>query len=1086
MAQEGLLLHSLVNYRGIIRFLLGALKPRSLCEIGVESGKAAGFLLDYCREAGCAYVGIDPEALAELRKRIAEAGGELCDCPSLEALADLPPFDVYFLDGDHNYYTVYHELSLIFGAAKQVGRKPCLFIHDIGWPWGRRDLYYDPSRIPPDYCHEHDFHLGVALDEPGLVKGGFRSRGQFALARREGGPRNGVLTAVEDALSAMGPGLEFIAAPPVFGLGILYDPSALSDEQRAAFSSVRQALERTSDLMANLERNRLALFLHVLRLQDDMEVVSELQAQVHQLNVELFALKTAQAQVEEDQRWKQAFIDQQAAQIARDGARLQCYSYDLRRQSFLLHQLHAEIAALKASESYRATWPLRAALDQLRRARQAAARWLGERPARRVWRTAPRVESLADLGPHIARHSIISFDLFDTLLVRDVEPPDFLKRRSAKYAEMVLGQSGFPVTYGLFLDARAQVEADLRAAAARQGRDYECRLRDVISGTLELILGRDVAPRHTDDLIDYELEAERQRLALAPGAAAALEAIKKQGKRIVAVSDMYLERTHVERLLEALGIGGLVDGIYMSSDYLAGKHSRRLFRQMIEEEGADPQQVLHVGDNPISDVARPIETGIDAVWLRSRRRQKRRKKLAQLAEQALQTGRIGPLVSYSSPSGAFRRKGKDALPSEQARTLYDVGFDRIGPSFCAFVLHVAEDCLRNNVEDVYFIAREGFVFQRIYDIFNARILRFTKTPPPAQHYVFLSRLSTSLPSVEKFGDREILIGLWREEPEGLHSIFQAFSLNPEDFADICSRAGIRDMRENPPDPLNHEPYNRLFADAEFKKRLAEQRDAARADLRDYLASVGFFGANERKALVDVGWNGTIQANITRAFGGDPDFPLLSGYYYGRRQCSYHDYRCCPRSVYHPGFAYDQRRPDPHEQAVERFIPIFELTAGGPHGTTLGLRRGPDGAVEPIVKEHAQPEEVRLLQEGIFDYARQFADTYDLHEIDPMVLNKAAVQDLAAFVLRPTRAQARAVRALMHDADWGAETKFSLVSDDLKPWEWLNPKRVRRALDQSIWQEGTLRLSGVPCVFALRRAFRGARRVLRFSLGKTQR
>ncbi|MBL7373602.1 class I SAM-dependent methyltransferase, partial [Escherichia coli] len=76
--------------------------------------------------------------------------------------------------------------------------KPLLaLMHDVSWPCARRDCYYAPDRIPEEHRHPHSFDGGVSLGQPDcLPNRGFRGAGSFAWALHEGGPRNGVLTAV--------------------------------------------------------------------------------------------------------------------------------------------------------------------------------------------------------------------------------------------------------------------------------------------------------------------------------------------------------------------------------------------------------------------------------------------------------------------------------------------------------------------------------------------------------------------------------------------------------------------------------------------------------------------------------------------------------------------------------------------------------------------------------------------------------------------------------------------------------------------------------------------------------------------------
>ena len=76
---------------------------------------------------------------------------------SLNVLADLPAVDVALVDGDHNWYTVYHELRLLREAARRDDAPlPVVIMHDVLWPYGRRDLYYAPEQIPEEFRQAHD------------------------------------------------------------------------------------------------------------------------------------------------------------------------------------------------------------------------------------------------------------------------------------------------------------------------------------------------------------------------------------------------------------------------------------------------------------------------------------------------------------------------------------------------------------------------------------------------------------------------------------------------------------------------------------------------------------------------------------------------------------------------------------------------------------------------------------------------------------------------------------------------------------------------------------------------------------------
>ena len=56
------------------------------------------------------------------------------------------------IDGDHNYYTVSEELRLI-GERAPGAELPLLLFHDVRWPHGRRDDYFDAEQIPAAARH---------------------------------------------------------------------------------------------------------------------------------------------------------------------------------------------------------------------------------------------------------------------------------------------------------------------------------------------------------------------------------------------------------------------------------------------------------------------------------------------------------------------------------------------------------------------------------------------------------------------------------------------------------------------------------------------------------------------------------------------------------------------------------------------------------------------------------------------------------------------------------------------------------------------------------------------------------------------
>jgi hypothetical protein len=270
---------SLSAFWEIIEPILELLGARRLCEVGVAEGKFAQLLLAWSKRHDAVYYGVDPAPAPAFRLRFekteldsaARGRSTLITNPSLEVLPTLELCDAYFLDGDHNYYTVRSELELIEKTARHdsVDAIPIVFLHDVGWPWGRRDSYYACSTVPADARHPSSDELGVLLGTDELVDGGMRTPGLYSSALHAGGPKNGVLTAVEDFLySPVGLGWTLIIVPAAYGLGILYQPTAakMPAACREHLRSLGAAVALLEKFFQTYETNHLTLFLNHLTL----------------------------------------------------------------------------------------------------------------------------------------------------------------------------------------------------------------------------------------------------------------------------------------------------------------------------------------------------------------------------------------------------------------------------------------------------------------------------------------------------------------------------------------------------------------------------------------------------------------------------------------------------------------------------------------------------------------------------------------------------------------------------------------------------------------------------------------------------
>jgi hypothetical protein len=238
---------SMAHHAELLLPCLDAVGPRTIVEVGALMGDLTRVLAHWAGERGARVVAVDPVpgrslvALAQERPEI-----ELDRRVSLEALADLPPAEVIVLDGDHNYYTVANELRLVAEAAGDAF--PLVLFHDVCWPHGRRDDYYAADQIPE--AARHPIGGGKLIPgDPGVHEHGLdypRS------AAREGGPRNGVLTAIEDFAEGRDE-LRLAIVPAFFGFGALWDRGAPWAD---AVGAILDPFDR-NPILERLEANRI-------------------------------------------------------------------------------------------------------------------------------------------------------------------------------------------------------------------------------------------------------------------------------------------------------------------------------------------------------------------------------------------------------------------------------------------------------------------------------------------------------------------------------------------------------------------------------------------------------------------------------------------------------------------------------------------------------------------------------------------------------------------------------------------------------------------------------------------------------------
>ncbi len=204
-------------------------------------------------------------------------------------------------------------------------------------------------------------------------------------------------------------------------------------------------------------------------------------------------------------------------------------------------------------------------------------------------------KSVLETVSFLMQYDVISFDIFDTLIFRPFsEPTDlffFLGERTG-----ILD----------FKRLRMQAEAEARVQKYKEEKHYEIKLSDIWS-RLENEIGVT-----KEQGMQMEQALEMEFCYANPFMQQVFTQLREHGKRIVITSDMYLSKAFLSELLQKNGYGGYEE-LYVSCEYEKSKAEGSLY-EVVKGAYPDTDSMIHVGDNPVSDVKNAKKHGFEVFY----------------------------------------------------------------------------------------------------------------------------------------------------------------------------------------------------------------------------------------------------------------------------------------------------------------------------------------------------------------------------------------------------------------------------------------------------------------------------------------
>jgi len=591
------------------------------------------------------------------------------------------------------------------------------------------------------------------------------------------------------------------------------------------------------------------------------------------------------------------------------------------------------------------------------------------------------------------REKLISVDIFATLIARSVED-DAAWRAGALECNAVARQHGLKATRDP-VGLRIAVERQLSIERAAAGLDPEFTHERVFAEMLRGLGAGEWAAGEAKRIAEWQLRREIAWTYRVPSVADWAEQQARSGKRVVAVSDTRYTGEQLAVLLSSKGITAPA-AIYSSADRGFSKFSGRLFDRVAELERVAPREILHVGDDILTDALAPAQRGLGVRRIR----------------------RPGRVTAPSLPMAPA------AANSDPA---FLVGYETIGPILVVFVRMLFDRAARDGVRRLAFVARDGELPFRVAEILASGADSISDLP--TLHYVYLSRrsMACALPEFWQLqNDPNAVEGVIRllRNIRQMGTFLQSF----ETFFGLPSEWTLRQAGRLNLAAGNERDVRLLLSDPTAIAELQDLLAPMRARLNRYLANEQLLASDT--ALVDIGWQGSL-LKIVRHESQARSLPGPCGYFLGL--WSDGDSRFGDRA---DGLICDQRRSRSlHEGAAYHAAFLLEAVCRENQGVTIGYREEAGGSVRPIFMDAGATREAergaettqQAIREGVLAYARWFAASTFGVPIDENRLRRDAQSRLFQLAFFPTANQRAVGRSLIHSEPTSDNQALPLIA-----------------------------------------------------------
>ena len=304
--------------------------------------------------------------------------------------------------------------------------------------------------------------------------------------------------------------------------------------------------------------------------------------------------------------------------------------------------------------------------------------------------------SYKELKDKIDRADTVSFDIFDTLIMRKIFSPEDVFR--------LLGEK-----------VRAELKLDCEIAYIRAQVAAKCGPYANINEIYEQIKKyMNLTDENISDIMKMEKDIDLDLCIARRDITDLYEYCLTSGKEVYLVSDMYYTLDDINCILDKCGITPPDnEHIWVSCEKKYDKVSGTIWKEYSAMFSRDVK-CLHIGDNKLGDIENSIKYDIDSYYIMSAKDMLMNSSMAELASDVNTVSDsicLGLVVAklFNSPFVLCSTKGKVSFEDSE---IY--GYCVYGPLLEKFLIWLYYNSRKDEIDKLLFFARDGYFLEKDY------------------------------------------------------------------------------------------------------------------------------------------------------------------------------------------------------------------------------------------------------------------------------------------------------------------------------------------------------------------------------------